>query len=330
MVSDSDLLARVGELARDERQVTAALIAALAEVDSRRLHLGAGCSSLFTYCTQVLLLSEHAAYGRIEAARASRRFPALLERLATGELTLTNVCLLAPVLTDKNQAELLDAAAHKSKRDIEQLIAAVRPLPAVPSTVRKLPAPATTRSSAPEDSAAFSEPSSQPAPTPVPSPPRSELRPLAPERYRVQFTLSSEGVDRLRRVRDLLRHSVPDGDLGEIFSRALSLLLAELEKNKFAETNRPSTVAGTVARTQASRHIPAAVRRAVWRRDDGRCAFVGSLGRCAERGFLEFHHVVPYADGGPATADNIQLRCRAHNQHDTMLWTGAVEEDAHA
>ena len=65
-----------------------------------------------------------------------------------------------------------------------------------------------------------------------------------------------------------------------------------------------------------SRHIPAVVRRAVWRRDQGRCAFVGTHGRCAERGFLEFHHVQPHTAGGPASIENIQLRCRAHNIHE--------------
>ena len=74
-LSDLELLSTVKTLVADERQATAQLIAALAELDARRLYLGEGCSSLFAYCTQVLHLSEHAAYGRIEAARAARRFP---------------------------------------------------------------------------------------------------------------------------------------------------------------------------------------------------------------------------------------------------------------
>jgi 5-methylcytosine-specific restriction endonuclease McrA len=59
--------------------------------------------------------------------------------------------------------------------------------------------------------------------------------------------------------------------------------------------------------------VPAAVRRAVWARDDGRCAFIGADGRCGETGWLELHHVVPFARGGPTTAENLELRCRAHN-----------------
>jgi hypothetical protein len=66
-----------------------------------------------------------------------------------------------------------------------------------------------------------------------------------------------------------------------------------------------------------------AVRREVWRRDGGRCAFLGATGRCTERGFLELHHVVPFAAGGNATASNIELRCRAHNAYEAEQFFGS-------
>src|SRR5262245_14942644 len=78
-LSNDDLLARVRRLARDERQATAVLVAYLAELDERRLYLSEGCSSLFTYCTEILHYSEHGAYNRIEVARLSRKFPAVIE-----------------------------------------------------------------------------------------------------------------------------------------------------------------------------------------------------------------------------------------------------------
>ena len=121
-LSDRDLISEVKRLAPTERNATAALVASLAEMDARRLYLGDGCSSVFTYCTGVLHLSEHAAYGRIEAARAARRFPVVLERLESGELTLSNLALLRPHLTDENCVAILDRARCASKRDVERLV----------------------------------------------------------------------------------------------------------------------------------------------------------------------------------------------------------------
>src|SRR5688500_14096860 len=137
-LSDGELLGRVREAVTVERSATARLIALLAELDARRLYLGEGCSSLFTYCTQVLHLSEHAAYNRIESARAARRFPVILDLVAAGSMTLTSARLLAPHLTDANHRDVLERARHKMKRDVELLIATIRPRADVPSVVRKL------------------------------------------------------------------------------------------------------------------------------------------------------------------------------------------------
>ena len=128
------------------------------------------------------------------------------------------------------------------------------------------------------------------------------IAPLAPERFKVQVTISRETDDKLRRVQNLLRHSVPNGDPAEIFDRALTLLLVNLEKRKLALTKHPRPAKDLSA---GSRHVPAVVRRDVWQRDEGRCAFIGATGRCAERAFLEFHHVVPFADGGETTTTNL-------------------------
>src|SRR6476646_8435486 len=138
-LADPDLIAEVSRLAASERQATSALVSALAELDARRLYLGQGCSSMFTYCTQVLHLAEHAAFNRIEAARAARRFPIILELLASGRIHLSAVRLLAPHLTEANHQSLLREASRKSKRDVEQIVARVLPRPGVAASVRKLP-----------------------------------------------------------------------------------------------------------------------------------------------------------------------------------------------
>jgi hypothetical protein len=301
-LSDAELLFEVKAAASRERVATAQLVALLAEVDVRRLYLGEGCSSLFTYCTQVVRLSEHAAYGRIEAARAAVKCPLLLERLAEGSVTLTAVTLLAPHLTPENCVAVLDEARHKTKRDVEHTVARLRPQLPVPTKVRMVsnrpPVPVPIEDRAPVV-----------APCPHSIRP-SVIQPLAPERYKVQFTISRETYDQLRKAQDLLRTSIPNGDPSAIFARALNSLVGELEKTKFAATGRPRPARPL---SSASRHIPASVKREVWRRDGGQCAYVGAEGRCRERSFLEYHHVVPYVDGGPATTANIQLRCRAHN-----------------
>jgi hypothetical protein len=113
-----------------------------------------------------------------------------------------------------------------------------------------------------------------------------------------------------------LRHTIPSGDPASILNRALTLLLGQLERRKVAATDAPRAPREL---TPGSRHIPAAVRRAVWARDGGQCAFVGAAGRCTERGSLEFHHVAPYAAGCDARIETIALRCRAHNQYEAVL-----------
>ena len=333
-LSDEQLLSSVKSLACAERRVTAQLIAALVELDRRKLFLGQGYPSLFNYCTQVLHLSEHAAYGRIEAVRAVHRFPIVLDHLADGAVTLTTICLLAPLLTAENHETLLVTARHKSRREIEHLVATMRPKPDAPTMVRKLPAPRASNAggSLPVNTPAPTQPSphahgeSDRCPSVAGSSPErpaaraAAITPLAPARYKVQFTASREAYEKLGRAQSLLRHVIPNGDPSAIFERALDALLAELDRKKLAATSRPRSAKEPVP---GSRHIPAAVRREVWRRDGARCAFVGSAGRCPERGFLELHHVVPFANGGEATTANIELRCRAHNAYEAELSFGS-------
>jgi 5-methylcytosine-specific restriction endonuclease McrA len=321
-LSDRELLARVQDAIQDERVATAKLIALLMELDMRRLYLGEGCSSLFTYCTQILHLSEHAAYNRIETARVARRFPTILELFERGSVTLTAIRLLAPHLTDANHREVLERARHKTKRDVELLVATIKPRADVPPVVRKLPSrPSRTSQAAAGPEAVSSEmATSTGVLSSMPAPRRAEVKPLAPERYKIQLTVSRDAYEKLRRAQDLLRHAVPNGDPAIIVERALGLLVAELERTKAAMTQRPRRAS---AAKSTSRHIPAAVRRTVWQRDGARCAFTGPHGRCSGTGLLEYHHLVPFASGGETSVSNIELRCQAHNQYEADLWFGA-------
>jgi len=330
-LSDDDLVAAVNSLARCEREATACLLAHLAELDARRLYLAAGFSSLFSYCCTVLHLSEPAAYNRIEAARAARRFPVVLPMLGEGALSLATVRLLSSHLTAENHQELLAAAAGKSKREVEELLVRYFPRPEVPSLVRKLPAlrslaaPSAATPPAPEAAAANAMAHHSPlagAPPlvqPVPAR-RAVLRPLTPDRYEIRFTASAQTREKLRMAQDLLRHAIPSGDLAEVIDRALTVLLKDLARKKFAATERPQASRGTAP---GSRDIAANVRRVVWPRDHGTCAFVSKSGRrCNERAFIEFDHIHPHGARGEGTTENIRLLCRAHNAYESELFYG--------
>jgi 5-methylcytosine-specific restriction endonuclease McrA len=349
LVPDDDLLRRLAELLRQSRRVEADLVAHVGEVDARRLYAREASPSMFAYCTEVLHLSEAEAYLRIAAARASREHPMLLTMLADGSLHLTGIAKLAPHLTPENRDGLLKRAAHRTKRQIEELVAEVAPRPDAPAVMRKLPEHRMVTPPAPGlrlDSARATgselrldgvttaldgrvEADAQHRPERVETP-RSGLRPdgvvgpappptvqpLAPGRYKVQFTASAELRDKLERLRALMRSSVPDGDLAAIIDEAVTEKLERLEGRRFARTRAPRKEISDREKAPSSRHIPAAVRRAVYERDGGRCRYVDAQGRrCTARNRLEFHHRHPFGHGGDHSVDNVSLACRAHNNH---------------
>jgi 5-methylcytosine-specific restriction endonuclease McrA len=144
----------------------------------------------------------------------------------------------------------------------------------------------------------------------LPPPAPAKIAPITVERYTLQVTIDAETHEKLRRVQDLLGHSVPPGDVAQVLDRALTIAQAELEKRKFAKVAKPRRARGARGRT-----IPAHVRRAVYQRDAGRCTFIGESGhRCESTTLLEFDHIVPVARGGQSTAANLRMVCRAHNQ----------------
>ena len=279
-LSDRELIAETRRLAEHERDATAAVVGpdgnGRAEAVSGRrllvavyvLHTGApllGARSLRPY----------------RGGGAARRFPAILDGLVDGRLTLTAIGLLAAHLTPANWEEVLSAAEHRSKREVEHIVAAMRPQPAVPAVVRKLPSPrtaaapawpaveaqggsiATGGDPAPEEGAMSSPPAGQLLASVAPAVPRRDrivVTPLAPERYKVQLTISREAHDALRRAQDLLRHAIPDGNPAVIFERALTLLVGDLERTKLAAAKRPRAAVTQKAR---SRHVPAVVKREV-------------------------------------------------------------------
>ena len=319
--SDADLLRHIRTLVARDRETTADLVAHLGEIEARGLHRVAGHSSMFVYCVDELGLSEDAAYKRIQVARAVRKFPQLLDALANGWIHLTGAGLLVPHLTTDNVDELLAAATHARKSTIEEFLSRRFPRmeallapnvpsirPAAPVFVPQL-APAQVEAASETEVDHFEKIEAPVAPT------------LAPALYDVRATIGQATHAKLERARSFLRHSVPNGDFATILDRALDALLAECEKARCAAARRPRH---KVRPSASRRHVPAAVKRAVWQRDGGRCTFVGADGRrCGSRDFLEFDHVLPVARGGRATVDGVRLLCRAHNDLEAERLFGA-------
>jgi hypothetical protein len=285
--TDAALLSDIRGLVGSQRELTAKLIVYLAEVEHRRLHLVAGYSSMFEFCVKELRLSEGEAFRRLAAARLGRKFPMIHALVASGSVHLSALALLRPRLTQGNHAELLEAVRGKSKREVEALLAARFPERDAPARVRA----------------------------------------ISPERFRIEFTASTELREKLERCLDLSSHANPNRDLTFVIERAVELLLAKLERERLGKAERPRTTTSAMpsARTSAetpsanpaSRRITTATRRSVFARDGNRCTYVSPDGnRCNATAFLEIDHIIPHARGGSPEPENLRVRCRAHNR----LW----------
>jgi hypothetical protein len=319
-LSDDDLAARVQSLATRERDAAAHLIAHLAEMDTREIHLRAGFPRLYDYCLRVLHLSEWEAWNRIEAARVARRFPVLFDMLEEGSIHLTGIKLLAPHLTDENHREVLESARWKSKFAIGGIVARLHPLPDVPTSVVPILEFGVVAPPEPGSPPSMASPTSPILPPPPPAQPTA-LTPLSPRRYKLQVTISRETLDKLRRAKDLLGHVVAAGDDDAVLNRALTVLLDKLTREKCGRTDKPRPGR---PRNPRARRPSAAVLRVLWERDQGRCKYTSQEGhRCEETRRVVPHHLDPWVLAGDATTpDGYELRCQRHNDYEGRLYFG--------
>ena len=355
-LDDVQLLASISALVKRENDSLSDLLAHLAELDQREVCVARGYSSLFAYCTEKLGFCKSSAGRRISAARVCRDYPEAFTQVASGELQLSVLCALRPHLNTENASELFAACARKSYEQVEELLAARFPKPDVRDLVRRLP----ERAGAPyvgsetiesqkvemKPETRLADATTAPASAPLPEirrdtarpAERGSVKPLATDRFSVNFTADGEFRELLDEVRALLSHAEPKGDLLTVMKRGLEALRSELLKRRFGVGRKPRRIGSRAARAEEQRavsgsaggsvsrerHVPAAVAREVYVRDQGRCTFSADDGRrCGERRFLQLDHVIPHAEGGEATVVNLRLRCRAHNLHAARVHFGA-------
>lgn len=298
-LTDATLLRDLTTLVSGDRETTTLILAHIAEVDARRAYAGAGYPSLFAYCVEELHYSEDAAYKRIQAARAARLFPALFEAVADGRLHLTAVCMLAPHLNPRNLHQLIRAATHRKKQEIEVWLAvrfgstvnsasvsSIKPLVTRGHGMARGPELALERvpSNGPEDTLekngcrpAADEANqsagmgSQLAPEQV-AVGRGELAleqvaddaRREPERYLIRVTIDRNTHNKLRYAQELLSHAVPSGDVAQVLDRALDALITRLERRKLGAVR--STVVSANPDLNPASKSGAACRRARARR----------------------------------------------------------------
>jgi 5-methylcytosine-specific restriction endonuclease McrA len=272
--SDDVLLSTARRLIGAERKLTAKLVAYLAEIEDRRLHLLAGYASMFDFCVNGFGLSENEAFRRIAAARLGRRFPVVHSLLASGAVHLTTLELLREHLTDENHEELLESVAGKTKREVEALLATRFPMPDAPSTVRQ----------------------------------------LSGERFKIEFTASAELRNKLELCRDLMSHANPSRDLAIVIERAVDLLLSDLERTRLKRTKRPRVTPPASSPNSRTKVTSATRRNVFDRDGLKCSYVAPSGRRCEAHAFLELDHKHPRALGGKSDPENLRVLCRAHNQ----------------
>jgi hypothetical protein len=309
-VPDARLEQGLASLLKEGTRTEVWVVAHLAEIEARGLHLRLGYESMFQYCLEYVRLGDFEAFLRLNAARLARSYPIIFDLLERQQLHLTALRLLRHYLTAANHRELLAAACNKSKRQLELLLVQWFPRADVPERLQRLP----------------------------------QLEPLAPGRYRLEVTIGEAAKDQLELARDLMSHSNPSGEWAPVIERAAQALVEQLRQRRFGERKRgasspPSKIehasegpnggegAGNqerasegdankgAAKVGGGRAIGRPVKRAVVARDGLRCTFVGRDGRrCTARAFLQLDHVQPYACGGSNDAENVRVLCGAHNR----------------
>ncbi len=288
-LSDCDLWTSALSTNGERRKATALLLAHLAVIEARELHLLRGYSSMFDFCVRGLGMSEGTAHRAISGTRAARQYPLVLEMLADGRLHLSGLSLLAPHLTAENHEKLLGEAAGKTKAEIRKILARWFPKPDVPDRVQPL-SPKGEQGSLGLDGA--------------PAGPRPRVEPLSEQRFGVQFTASARLREKLEHARNLMSHV--SRELEVVIERALDALIRELENKQWGTTDRTRRSRWTKDGSPSRKD-----KREVYERDDAQCAYGSEDGvRCTSKAFLQYDHTLPRALGGSGKADESRLLCQ--------------------
>ena len=348
------VIERLESLRRSEHAATVALISALVECQQTRAHVDAGYRSVFQLLVERLRYSPAAASRRFAAMRCAVRCPVVISMLRDHRTSLTALAKVVPVLEETSDpAALLESIDGRSPREVEAIVAGVRPVekPAErvkPVAVRRSSAPSAEvgmfcGSSAPEvgggsevettrgERASAAEVAGRERSRGAgPGASSPEVRPSAPStapepepaiesRMALSFTLTAEDHAAFERARAKLSRTKPQAMSMEEALNALVHFYLDHDgpkprRKKAADTAKPAPANPSKPKT-STRHIPRTTRDQVFDRDGHRCTYVAADGtRCSATHDLQIDHVRPFALGGDNEADNLRVLCGAHNR----------------
>jgi 5-methylcytosine-specific restriction endonuclease McrA len=332
-LSGAELIKRTQDLVVVERRATMDLIEHLREIERRMLFLEMGYSSLFEFVVKHLGLSEGSAQRRISAMRLIRDVPEARAKLDSGEITLSNASQIQTVFRAAAQAQ------RSSLRGAQEPGIQVND----PSSLVGKTLDLDSKKRILEEISGMTQKECQSKLLELVPQAAAKLmerdRQISEEKFELKLVISKDLHDRIEELKVLLSHSLRQGGVAELLEYLVNQETKRQEKKKGVQAGtgaearnekppeeseeisvRSPEIAGvakstaTAVRTETVRSssrqaIPRAIQREVWKRAKGCCQYPG----CSSRFRLEMDHILPYAQGGESSAENLRLLCRAHN-----------------
>lgn len=292
---------RAMEIVGRYKRVEAELVDILQKIDLAKSYREFGCTSLFAYAVEKLGLSEDVAYSFITVARKATKVPALKAAIANAEITVSKAKKITSVLTKENSSHWLELAKRLPRSQLEKEVARVNPKTAT------------------QDKATY----------------------VTATRMQLMMGVSEELMEKFKRVQDLesqrqqraVDYEATLEALVECYltqkdplrqepSQKTSPKKKSPQANPLCETP-PQQVPGPVPGSAPTQEATAAplksvtpiLRRIVLQRTNGQCTWKNPDGtRCAQKRWLDIHHIQEQSRGGTHAVENLTTLCHVHHK----------------
>jgi len=307
--SNENLITDLKEMVSQERHLLTQILRYLKEVEDRKLYLEKGFPYLFNFVTEELGYSEAAAHRRIQAMRLIKEVPQVEEKIKTGKISLSVASQIQSFVRSEDKRRKEKRETPISKTDKLELVQGLEGTSARQCEKKLI-------QMAPETAL-----------------PKERTRILTDEKTLIQFVAGKELMGKMEKLKSLLSHQNIEGRYDQLFEKAVDIALEKLDPEKRIErrekrvqsnSSKTKSIAASKAKPiptsemkKKGRHIPQAMKDQIWKRDQGKCQYRDRKTDriCGSQHTLEIEHLRPYALGGDHQQDNLQLLCRAHNQH---------------